>query len=212
MNDANSPKRRRRRSCYDRFRMRIIEHRRARQSNPAKSAALQLLAMFSFILKRGTALTQPSPRYTPPPMSPRHAQRLELARRLDVAPRYVDVVLSQGVVPYARLFEDIRRGGVSRRDAVVELRKLIPEASLDWLDYIQRSDRWSELSRCYIPNEREDLTEVRVLKATIAWIESSRPEPKVSLIDTGIVTPTSLRADPSQVDPDKPQGPKGGNL
>lgn len=212
MKDANSRKRRRRRSCYDRFRMRMIEHRRARRANPAQSAALQLLALFSFVVRGASSATLPPPSYTPPPMSPRHAQRLEIARRLDVPPRYVDVVLSQGTVPYARLFEDIRRGGVSRRDAVVQLRKRVPEASLDWLDYIQRSDCWSELARCYVPNETEDLTEVKVLKATIAWIESSMPEPNVSQMDTGTVTPTVLLAEPSHVDPDKPNGPNGRNL
>lgn len=171
MKDANTRNRRRRRSCYDRLRMRMVERSRARRSNPAQSAALQLLALFSFLLRGASSPTLPSPRYTPPPMSPRNAQRLEIARRLDVPPRYVDVVLSQGTVPYARLFEDIRRGGVSRRDAVVQLRKRMPEASLDWLDYIQKSDRWSELARCHLPSAREDLTEVRVLEATLNWLE-----------------------------------------
>ncbi len=171
MKDANSRKRRRRRSCYDRFRMRMIERRRARRTNPAQSAALQLLALFSFILRGAAPPTQPSPRYTPPPMSPRHAQRLELARRLDVAPRYVDVVLLQGVVPYARLFEDIRRGGVSRRDAMQELRKRVPEASVDWLHHIERWNLWSELLKCFAANGAEDETEVHILKATVAWFE-----------------------------------------
>ncbi|MGJ7043658.1 hypothetical protein J2Y63_006944 [Shinella sp. BE166] len=192
MKDANSRKRRRRRSCYDRLRMRMIERRRARRANPAQYAALQLLALFSFILGGAAPPAQALPRYTPPPMSPRHAQRLELARRLDVPSRYVDIFLSQGFVPYARLFEDIRRGGVSRRDAVVQLRKRVPEASLDWLDYIQKWDRWSELLRCYVPHEREDLTDVRVLESTLRWVEnlkrSTSGQPGATLETTGVDT------------------------
>lgn len=192
MKDANSRKRGRRRSCYDRLRMHMIERRRARRSNPAQSAALQILALFSFVLRGASSPTLPSPRYTPPPMSPQHAQRLELARRLDVAPRYVVVLLSQGTVPYERLFEDIRRGGVSRRDAVSQLRKRIPEASLDWLDYIQKWDRWSELVRCHVPNEREDLTEVRVLESTMRWLEHLKgdvpSQPGAMLETTGVDT------------------------
>lgn len=102
-------------------------------------------------------------------MSPRHALRLELARRLDVAPRYVDVVLSQGVVPYARLFDDIRRGGVSRRDAMQELRKRVPEASVDWLHHIERWNLWTELLACY--DARGEETETRMLKSTLAWVD-----------------------------------------
>lgn len=166
MKDANSKKRRRRRSCYDRLRMRMIERRRARRANPA---ALQLLALFSFVLRGATLPTQPSPRYTPPPMSPRHAQRIELARRLDVAPRYVDVVLSPGLVPYIRLFEDIRRGGVSRRDAMSELRKRVPESSVDWLHHIERWNLWAELLACY--DARGDDIETRMLKSTLAWVD-----------------------------------------
>lgn len=176
MKDANSRKRRRRWSCFDRLRMRMIERRRARRSNPAQSVALQLLALFSFVLRGAASTTQPSPRYTLPPMSPRHAQRLELARRLDVAPRYVDVILSQGVVPYAMLFEDIRRGGVSRRDAMPELRKRVPEASVDWLDYIQKWERWSELARCYVPKEQEELTDVRILTSTVRWLDDVKSD------------------------------------
>lgn len=192
MKDANSRQRCRRRSCYDRLRMRMIERRRARRANPAQSAALQLLALFSFVVRGASSAALPQPSYTPPPMSPRHAQRLELARRLDVAPRYVDIVLSQGAVPYARLFEDVRRGGIARRDAMSELRKRVPEASLDWLDYIQKWERWSELVRCHVPNEREDLTEVRVLESTLRWLEhlrgNSPGRPGAMLETTGVDT------------------------
>lgn len=185
MKDANSRKRRRRRSCFDRLRMRMIERRRARRSNPAQSAALQLLALFSFVLPGAAPPTQPSPRYTPPPMSPRDAQRLELARRLDVAPRYVDVMLSQGVVPYAMLFEDIRRGGVSRRDAMPELRKRVPEASVDWLRHVERWNLWTELLRCHVAFGLEEDTNVLLLKSTLGWTADG-----VSVTDDA--TPTVL--------------------
>ncbi len=211
MKDANSRKRRRRRSCYDRLRMHMIVRCRARRSNPARSAALQLLALFSVVFRGVSSPTLPPPRYMPPPMSPRHARRLDLARRLDVAPRYVDVVLSQGTVPYAQLFEDIRRGGVSSRDALSELRKRVPEASLDWLDYIQKWNRWSELILCYVPKEQEELTEIRVLKATLFWMESTKPEPKASPTDSGTVTRTGMFMAPDDVDPNKPDGPSRRN-
>lgn len=171
MKDANTLKRRRHRSCYDRLRMRMIERGRARRSNSAQSVALQLLALFSFVLRGASSSTLPSPRYTPPSMSYRHAQRLELARRLEVAPRYVDVVISQGVVPYSRLFEDIRRGGVSRRDAMCELRKRAPEASLDWLRHIERWNLWADLMRCFHGTANEEDIDVKLLKSTLAWEE-----------------------------------------
>lgn len=191
---------RKRRNCYHRLRARYIEAQRAHRGNPAASAATQLLAIFAVVIGRAPLLpAQPDNlRYTPPSMSPRHAQRLEIARRLDVPPRYVDVVLSQGTVPVNRLFEDVRRGGVSRRDAIVELRKRMPEASLEWLAYIQKSDRWSELTRCYVSNEREDLTEIRVLESTLRWLEHSK--------GTTADQPSSI-LEPTGVDTD-PQTPK----
>lgn len=171
MKDASSQKRRRRRSCYDRLRMHMIERRRTRHVNPAQSAALQLLALFSFALRRASSTTLPPPRYVAPPMSPRHAQRLDLARRLDVAPRYVDIVLSQGAVPYARLFEDVRRGGIARRDAMSELRKRVPEASVDWLNHIERWNLWSELLKRHARQDTEEDTEVYILTSTLAWLD-----------------------------------------
>ncbi len=177
MKDANSRKKRHRRSCYDRFRMRMIERRRVGRANPAQIAVLQLLALFSFILRGAPTPTQPSLRYTPPPMSPRHAQRLELARRLDVAPRYVDVLLSQGIVPYARLFEDIRRGGVSRRDAMLELRKRVPEVSLDWLKYVERWNLWAELLQCHGVYAADEDTDAAMLKSTLTWLQGQTGTP-----------------------------------
>lgn len=164
------PKKRRRRSCYDRFRMRALERRRMARSNPAQSAAQQLLALFVAIFGRVPVPELCPVRYTPPPMSPRHAQRLDLARRLSVPSRYVDTVLAQGMVPYAVLFDDIRRGGVSRRDALAELRKRVPEASLDWLKHIERWGLWAELLKCHVPRGMDEDTDVRILKSTLAWI------------------------------------------
>src|SRR5690606_34297291 len=106
MKDTDQKKRRRRRSCYDRLRMRMIERRCMARTNPSQSAAPQLLAVFAVVFSRVPVLApeRPPVSYIPPPMSPRHAQRLDLARRLEVPTRYVDIVLSQGMVPYARLF------------------------------------------------------------------------------------------------------------
>ncbi|WP_426231056.1 hypothetical protein [Pararhizobium sp. DWP3-4] len=191
MKDANSRKRRRRRSCYDRLRMRMLERPRARRSNPGQSAALQLLALFSFVLRGAPSPTLQPLRYTPPPMSPQHARRLELSRQLDVAPRYVDVVLSQGLVSYARLFDDIRRGGVFSRDAISELRKRAPEASVDWLRHVERWNLWTELLKCHVVHGFEEDTNVLILKAALAWLDAKagcgeKLEPTASLaIGTG---------------------------
>lgn len=171
MKDTDPKKRRRRRSCYDRLRMRMLERRRRDRPNPAQSAAQQLLALFVAVFGRVPVPQLAPMRYTPPPMSPRHAQRLDLARRLNVPSRYVDIVLSQGMVPYTRLFDDMRRGGVSRRDALTELRKRVPEASLDWLDHIERWGLWAELLKCHVPRGTDEDMDVRILKSTLAWID-----------------------------------------
>lgn len=171
MKDTDPKKRRRRRSCYDRLRMRVLEHRRLARPNPAQSAAQQLLALFVAIFGRVPVPELSPVRYAPPPMSPCHAQRLDLARPLNVPSRYVDIVLSQGMVPYARLFDDLRRDGVSRHDALTELRKRVPEASLDWLDHIQRWSLWAELLKCHVPRGTDEDMDVRILKSTLAWID-----------------------------------------
>lgn len=171
MKDTAPKKRLRRRTCYDRLRMRTLECRHMARPNPAQSAAQQLLALFVAVFGRIPVPELAPVRYTPPPMSPRHAQRLDLARRLGVPSRYVDIVLSQGMVPYARLFDDIRRGGTSRRDGLTELRKRVPEASLDWLDHVQRWSLWAELLKCHVPRGIDEDTDTRILKSTLAWID-----------------------------------------
>ena len=173
MKDTDPKKRRRRRTCYDWLRMRTLERNRIARPNPAQSAAQQLLALFAVVFARVPVPELVPVRYRPPPMSPRHAQRLDLARGLGVPSRYVDIVLSQGMVPYAVLFDDIRRGGVSRRDALTELRKRVPETSLDWLDYIQRWSLWGELLKCHVPRGTDEATDIRILKSTLAWIDGN---------------------------------------
>lgn len=171
MKYTDPKKRHRRRTCFDRLRMRTLERRRMARSNPAQSAAQQLLALFVAVFGRIPVPELAPVRYTPPPMSPRHAQRLDLARRLGVPSRYVDIVLSQGMVPYAVLFDDIRRGGVSRRDALTELRKRIPETSLDWLRHIEQWGLWAELLKCHVPGGIDEDTDVGILKSTLTWID-----------------------------------------
>lgn len=207
MKDTDPKKRHRRRSCYDRLRMRALERCRMARANPAQSAAQQLFSLFVVVFGR-VPVPEPIPmRYTPPPMSPRHAQRLDLARRLDVPSRYVDIVLSQGMVPYARLFDDLRRGGVSRRDALTELRKRVPEASLDWLDHIQRWGLWAELLKCHVPRGTDEDTDVCILKSTLAWLDGkggggdnppgATPAPKLD----GNASPTDDDDDPLKPKP-----------
>ena len=191
---------RKRRSCYHRLRARYIEAQRARRGNPAASAATQLLAIFAVVIGRAPLLpaTPVSPRYSPPQLSPAAGHRTAMARRMGVPARYLDLVLSQDQVPYAVLFNHIRQGGILRRDGMIELRKRIPEAALDWLDYVEKWDRWSELLRCHVAKEQEDLTDVRVLKSTVRWLEHLR--------DNAPVQPgTTLETTGGDTDPQKPK-------
>jgi len=163
-------KKKRRRTCYDRARKRWLEARRTRTNNPAASAALQLLGVFG---RMPIATPMPAP-YVAPPMSPRQSQRNETARRLGVPARYLDIVLSQGKVPYALLSEHIRLGGATRRDALDELRTRIPAESLDWFNDIVKRELWSELSLCFRREDSEEDTNIRFLQATLAWVERQR--------------------------------------
>ncbi|MEJ6847170.1 hypothetical protein V3589_13250 [Sinorhizobium fredii] len=173
MNDQN-PQRRKRRTCYDQFRKRWLESRHARTTNPAASAATQLLGIFSFLVGR-MPITVPMPqRYVAPTMSPWHAQRIDAARFLGVPTRYLDIVLTKGKVPYSVLIEHIRLGGATRRDALDELRKTIPVESLDWLAHIEKRALWSELSCCFRPDASNEDIHVLFLKKTLAWVESQK--------------------------------------
>jgi len=175
MKDQN-PQRRRRRTCYDRARKRWLDARRALTSNPAASASMQLLGIFGFLVGRmPIAAPMPAPqRYVAPPMSPRCAQRIEAARRLGVPARYLDIVLTQGKVPYPVLAEHIRQGGATRRDALDQLRKSVPAEALDWLAHVEERHLWSELTRCFRPDASEEDTQVLFLKATLAWVEAQK--------------------------------------
>lgn len=164
------------RTCYDRARKRWLEARRAQRGNPAASAALQLLGIFSFVVGRmpiNASMPMPK-RYVAPPMSPSHAQRIEIARRLGVPTRYLNIVLKNGRVPYPVIIEHIRLGGATREDALDELRKTIPAETLDWLAYIEKRALWSELTRCFRPTASDEDTHILLLKNTLAWVKSQR--------------------------------------
>ncbi|MBX5160571.1 hypothetical protein HJB89_26160 [Rhizobium sp. NZLR8] len=168
----------RKRNCFDRLRARFITAKRAPSVDPAASAAMQLLALFTMVFGR-MPLSIPAPAYvpySPPRLSPAALGRADMARRLEVPVRYLDLVLSLGQVPYSVLFDHIRQGGVLRRDALVELRKRVPEASLDWLDHVQTWERWSDLVRCYVPGEQDEITDVRVLNSTVRWFEDLKSD------------------------------------
>jgi hypothetical protein len=174
MMTAHIPRRRKRRTCYDRLRRRWLETRRARTSNPAASAVLQLLGVFSFLSCRMPIVVSTPVPYIAPPMSPGQAQRIDTARRLGVPVRYLDLVLSRGEVPYSVLFDHIRQGGPARRDAMNELRKKVPEAALDWLSHIERRGLWSDLTRCFHRYGSAEDTDVSLLKSTLAWLEEQQ--------------------------------------
>lgn len=201
-------KKKRRRTCYDRARKRWLEARRAQTHNPAASAALRLLGVFGFVFGRmPIAAPMPTP-YVAPPMSPRQEQRNETARRLGIPTRYLDIVLSQGRVPYSILSEHIRLGGATRRDALNELRTRIPAETLDWFNEIVKRERWSELSLCFRQDDNEEDTNVRFLQATLLWVERKRKPGDVpsglAEVDRELKPGVVSNTDPD----DEPQKPK----
>lgn len=168
---------RKRRTCYDRLRERFLRARRIYRADPAASAATQLFAVFTVIFGH-MPLSLPAPAYvpySPPRPSPAALERTAMARRFGVPIRYLDLVILKGHVPYCVLFDHFRQGGALRRDAMSEFRKLAPEASLDWLNYVQKCGRWSDLVRCYAPNE-DDQTDVSVLNSTLRWLENVKKD------------------------------------
>ncbi|NKK43481.1 hypothetical protein [Rhizobium leguminosarum] len=195
---------RKRRNCYDRLRARYLTAGRARRADPAASASMQLLAIFAMIFGRlPSPITAPANvPYSPPQLSPAAAQRSDMARRLGVPVRYLDLTLSQGHVPYSVLFDHIRHGGVLRRDAMIQLRKRVPEESLDWLDDIQKLGRWTELVRCSVPKEPEEQTDIRMLSATLLWIEETKGQSKSKISST---PPSNVEEPNADGDPQKPK-------
>lgn len=160
------------RSCVDRIRHRVLLARRRRQVDPAFSKFHELLAIFGYL-----ALTMPisTPSFAAH-FSPKHAyDRDEVARRLGIPRRYVDLTLRMGAVPYSKLIEDIMRSPAARQDALSELRKRIPEPSKLWLDHIIKEESWSEISRRNLQDATEEETNNRFLKATVQWLEGLAP-------------------------------------
>lgn len=207
---GRNPQRRKRRTCYDRARKRWLDFRRTTATNPASSAAVQLLGIFGFLVGR-IPITAPQPappRYVAPPMSPRYAQRIEAARHLGVPTRYLDIVLTTGKVPYPVLAEHIRQGGATRRDAIDQLRKSIPAEALDWLVHVEEQHHWSDLTRCFSPGAGEEDTHVQFLKATLAWVEARKKSgigPSVPTdTDHGLKPPKSGEGEDPDDDPQSP--------
>jgi len=165
--------RRKRRNCYDRMRSKVLNARRSGRIDPSATVALQLLSIFFVIFGRVPILNPPPIPYSAPSRSTRSLQRHEAARHLGVPRRYMDVMASQGQVPYPLLFDHIKQGGVLRRDAIIEMRKRIPAPSLDWFDHIQKWGYWSDLLRCQSPNGFDQDTDVKLLKATLTWLDQS---------------------------------------
>jgi len=210
MNDQN-PRRRKRRTCYDRARKRWLDARRAPTSNPAASAAVQLLGIFGFLVGRmPIAAPMPAPQsYVAPPMSPRYARRIEAARRLGVPARYLDIVIAKGKVPYALLSEHIRLGGATRRDALDELRTRIPAEALDWFNDTAKRGLWSELSLCFRQDDNEEDTNVRFLQATLSWAKRQRKPGDTPTgpaeADRNLTPDTTREIEDSDDDPLKPK-------
>ncbi|WP_340161835.1 hypothetical protein [uncultured Hoeflea sp.] len=178
MKTTDNPIKKKKRNCYDRLRKKLLNARRICRADPAASVAVQLLSIFTVFFGRvpNLAFSSSYAPYSPPPQSLALTQSSELARQLEVPRRYLNVVLTIGQVPYATLFEHIRQGGAQRRDALIELRKRIPTASLEWFDYVEKWQLWSELSRCYAPNGSNEETDVNLLKSTLIWLDRVNSE------------------------------------
>lgn len=210
MKDETKTRKRRRRTCYDKMRAYWLEQRRQRRADPAASAVAQLLALFTFLFGRvTTAPVVPVPNsYVPPPMSDGHTRRIELGRRLGIPSRYVDIVLTQGTVPYSVVFEHLRRGGRSRQDAMTMLRHRAPDSCRDWLDHIHDWGLWSELLLCHVRNGDDEDTDVKMLKSTLAWLYVGDPAKSVpGPADAGTALNPETGGDESDSinDPNKPK-------
>jgi hypothetical protein len=197
----------RRKNCFDTFRARIMLARRARQSNPAFSAAHQLLAIFGIL-----TLSMPKPIIvsTPKPLA---LSKDLLSKKLGVAKRYVDIYLSKGAVPYSHLLDHLR-GAATRDDALSELRKRMPTETLDWLTEVEEHQAWSRLTMCF-SEDGDERTELKMLRAAAEWEEnkpSAEQRPKSTLgrggkggggiAGAGSPPPLNPDADP---DPNKPK-------
>ncbi|KSV85298.1 hypothetical protein N183_02325 [Sinorhizobium sp. Sb3] len=211
--NLKTPSRKKRRTCYDRLRARMIAARRARRVDPAASAAAQLLAIFTAMVGQ-MPLTPPAPvRYAAPSVSPAWAERKQLAQRLGVPVRYVEITMARGEVPYSVLFQHIRGGGVLRRDAMRVLRTRAPEASIDWLDHVEVTGRWSDLLLCFVRSEYDEDTDIKLLQSTIAWLDTLSPRADIAgPAETGTGIGSGLAPSPSSKDSDTTNdegGPKG---
>ena len=140
--------------------------RRAKEANPAFSAAHQLFAIFGLL-----TLTMPKPIAQLKPMLQLDSKD-QLSQKLGVAKRYLDIFLKSGSVPYSLLLAHVR-GAATRRDALSELRKRIPAEALDWLTDIERQHDWSSLTLCF-SHEGDDQTEINILKAVSRWEKDKR--------------------------------------
>lgn len=177
-----TPRAKKRRTCWDQLRARMLESRRQRRGDPATSTAAQLLAVFALLFGRMPLIPNAAvpALYTPPLTSPGHARRAEIARRLGIPSRCVDIVLTHGTVSYKVLFEHIRRGGRSREDAMSVLRQKAPGCCRDWLDHVGDWSLWSELLLCHVWDGDDEDTDVKLLKSTLAWLDIRTPDNGVS--------------------------------
>jgi len=173
------------RNCYNAMRARFLLAKRRRESDPAFSVAHQLLATFGLITLSIPVLTISS--RSKPHFQRTSEQRKQISNILGVAPRYVDIFLSKGAVPYSLLLDHLT-GPATRKDALSELRKRMPGETLDWLSEIVRDEDWNRLKLCR-GLDGDEQTELNMLKAAARWEESracARNEPV--LVPTGSET------------------------
>lgn len=176
--------------------------KKRRQIDPAFSVAHQLLAIFGLIT---LAIPMPTVASTSrPPFERTTADRKQLSAIVGVAPRYVDIFLSKGAIPYSLLLDHLR-GAATRKDALAELRNRMPAEALDWLSDIERNEDWTRLTMCR-GGDGDEQTELKMLRAAARWEEEMAFVPNDPALAAhggdGGAPPPVARPD---FDPDRPR-------
>lgn len=90
---------------------------------------------------------------------------------IGIPERYVGYLRDDdGLVPYRRLFEDIRQRPHTRSEAMLVVRKQAPSEIKPWLDYVEAHDDWMSLYMCGADSNEE--VERRLLVTAARWAES----------------------------------------
>lgn len=94
------------------------------------------------------------------------------------------------------------------------LRQKSPDACRDWLDHVEQWGTWSDLLLCQVREGVDEDTDIKLLRATLAWLKAKSPEATAplptgdgsSVVAGAAMTPegNSVKDDDSD-DPDRPK-------